>query len=146
MNTQEQRSWGLTVLRIAVATIFLVHGGQKLFVLGFHGVAGFFAQVGIPAPGLSAVVVTLVEFLGGLALLLGIGTRWASVLIAIEMLGAIVFVHAKHGFFVPNGIEFVFTLMAANIALALAGPGALALDNFLGRKNAGVVTPFRRVA
>jgi len=146
MNITDSRSWGLFVLRIAVAVVFLVHGGQKLFVFGFHGVIGFFTQIGIPAPGLSAPVVTLVEFFGGLALLLGIATRWAAILLAVEMVGAILFVHAKNGFFLPTGFEYAFTLVAANIALALAGPGALALDNFLHRGRERTVTPMRRAA
>jgi uncharacterized membrane protein YphA (DoxX/SURF4 family) len=55
------------------------------------------------------------------------------------MLGAIAFVHFKSGFFLPTGFEYAFTLLAANAGLALAGPGALAIDNRIGRSSA--VTP-----
>jgi len=124
------QSWGLAVLRVTVGIVFLVHGYQKLFTFGFHGVAGMFGHMGIPLPAFFAVVVTLVEFVGGLLLLVGVATRIAAAFIAIEMLGAILFVHAKHGFFNPGGVEFPLTLLAASICLVMAGGGALSLKRF----------------
>ena len=129
-------SWGITILRVVVGIVFLAHGGQKLFVWGFGNVAGFFAQVGIPAPMLTAVVVTMVEFLGGLALLLGLFTRWAAIPLAVNMLGAFLTVHAKGGFFLPNGFEFVLTLLAANVALGFLGSGAASVDGLLQKYKA----------
>jgi putative oxidoreductase len=126
--------WGLMILRIAVGIVFLMHGGQKLFVYGFGGVGASFAKMGIPMPEVMAVVVTLVEFLGGLALVLGLFTRWAALLLAINMLVAMFKVHFRAGFFLPQGYEFTFVLAAANIALALAGPGNLALERMLWRR------------
>lgn len=130
-KTSELQSLGIAVLRVVVGAAFLIHGGQKLFVFGFHGVGAFFAQLGIPA--FLAPVVTLVEFLGGAALILGLFTRWAALLIAADMVGAILFVHGKNGFFLPNGFEYALTMLAANLGLALAGAGAFALDNILGK-------------
>jgi putative oxidoreductase len=121
------QSWGLAVLRVTVGIVLLVHGYQKLFTFGFHGVAGMFGHMGIPLPAFFAVGVTLVEFAGGLLLILGVATRVAAAFIAMDMLGAIVFVHAKHGFFNPSGVEFPLTLLAASICLVLAGGGALSL-------------------
>ncbi len=131
MNT---KSWGITLVRLAVGTVFLAHGAQKLFVYHFAGVTQFFTHAGIPLPAVSAVVVTLVEFFGGLALILGLGTRVASALLAINMLGAIVFVHLKGGFFLPTGFEYAFTMLFANLGLTLTGPGALAVDNVLSTR------------
>lgn len=130
MNT---KSWGITLVRLAVGTVFLAHGAQKLFVFHFAGVTQFFAHAGIPLPAITGVIVPLVEFFGGLALVLGLGTRVGAALLAINMLGAIVFVHAKGGFFLPTGFEYAFTMLAANVGLVLTGPGALAVDNLLGR-------------
>lgn len=130
------QGWGITVLRVVVGIVFLVHGGQKLFVFGFGGVANFLGQVGIPAPMLAAVVVTGVEFLGGLALLLGLFTRWAAIPLAINMLVAILTVHLKAGFFLPNGYEFALTLLAANVALALLGSGEASVERVLERRRA----------
>ncbi|MEK6718123.1 MAG: DoxX family protein [candidate division NC10 bacterium] len=128
------QGWGITVLRVVVGIVFLAHGGQKLFVWGFGGMAGFLGQVGIPAPMLAAVVVTLVEFLGGLALLLGLFTRWAAIPLAINMAVAILTVHLQAGFFLPNGYEFALTLLAANVALILLGSGEASLDSLLGKR------------
>ena len=127
-------AWGITVMRLIVGSVFVMHGGQKLFIFGLHQVSGSFAGFGIPLPMLSAVVVSLVEFLGGLALLVGLGTRWAALLIAIDMAVAILKVHLRHGFFGPAGFEYPLTLLGANIALLLNGPGAMALENSIGHR------------
>jgi putative oxidoreductase len=118
---QRWHGWGITVLRLAVGIVFLAHGGQKLFVWGF----------GI----LAAVVVTLVEFLGGLALVVGSFTRWAAALLAINMLVAILTVHLKGGFFLPAGVEFALTLFAANVALVLLGSGEASVDCLWSRRS-----------
>lgn len=133
--TQGQ-AWGITILRVVLGIVFVMHGGQKLFIYGFSGVAGLMGRVGIPLPLLSAVVVTAVEFLGGAALLLGLLTRWAAALLAINMLVAMVVVHLRAGFFLPNGFEYTLTLLAANIALALTGPGEAAVDTALDKRQA----------
>lgn len=127
------RSWGITPLRIFVGVVFVMHGGQK-FMEGMHQVGSMFAHVGIPLPGIAAVVVTLVEFFGGIALVLGLFSRWAAILIAIDMLVAVLKVHLRGGFFLPAGFEYALTLLVANIALATLGPGALALGSTLGKR------------
>ncbi len=130
------QGWGITVLRVTVGIVFLVHGGQKLFVFGFAGVAAFLVQAGIPAPMLAAVVLTAVEFLGGVGLVLGLFTRWAAIPLAITMLVGIVTVHLRAGFFLPDGYEFALTLLAANVALAMLGSGEASLGRLLERRGA----------
>jgi len=123
---------GLTILRVVVGIVFLVHGWQKISTMGLHGTGGMFAKIGIPLPLVSAGIVILVESLGGIALILGLFTRWASLLIAIDMLGAIYFVHFRNGFYVNHGgYEYALSLLAAALALALAGGGSLAIDTLL---------------
>jgi putative oxidoreductase len=130
------QGWGLTMLRVVVGIVFFVHGLQKLFVMGFGGVAGMMEGLAVPAPGLFAVVLTLVELLGGLALILGLFTRVAVIPLAVDMLVATLTVHLPNGFFtVPNGgYEFTLVLMAASVARAIAGPGEAALDRFLAMR------------
>jgi len=81
-HSSNLQPWGLTVLRVVVGAVFLMHVCQKLFVFGFHGVAGFLGPLRVPAPAVFAVVLTLVEFVGGALLILGLFTRWAAWLLA----------------------------------------------------------------
>ena len=133
MNVVRMQRWGIAILRVVVGIVFLAHGFQKLFLVGFGGIAEMFGGLGIPAPELFAVIVTLVEFLGGLALILGLFTRIAAILLAGDMLVAILTVHLPHGFFITNG-ENALVLLAANVALAVAGPGEAALDRLLAAR------------
>jgi putative oxidoreductase len=122
---------GLTLLRVILGVVFLAHGYQKLFVWGIGGVTGAFAQMGIPAPHLAAYLATFAEFFGGAALLLGLFTRLAAIPVAFTMVVAILQVHLQGGFYAPKGVEYPLTLLAANIALVIAGGGAFALDNVI---------------
>ncbi len=115
--------WALTVLRIVVGAVFAAHGAQKWFAMGLPNVAGFFGHLGIPAPMLTAALITARELLGGIALILGWPARIAATLLALDMFGAIVTVHLPNGFFLPNGMEFALTLLGANAALVVGGPG-----------------------
>lgn len=126
----------LAVLRVVVGAVLLAHGAQKVFVYGHAGVTGAFAGMGVPLPALSAAVVATVELLGGIALILGFCTRLAATLLAIDMLGAILLVHARNGFFLPTGAEFVVTLLGATVALAIAGGGAASIDARLATRSA----------
>jgi putative oxidoreductase len=127
MFTGKFQSLGLAVLRIVAGIVFFAHGYQKVFTFGLHGVAGMFGHMGIPLPAASALVIMLVEFVGGILLITGLATRLPAALLAIEMLVAILAVHIKHGFFNPMGVEFPLTMLAVCICLALSGGGAASL-------------------
>ena len=133
-TSQKQINIALTVLRVIVGVIFIAHGAQKIFVFGFAGVAGGFAHMGVPAPQIMGPFVALVEFLGGIALVVGLLTRLASLGLAVDMLVAMLLVHMKNGFFMPNGYEFVLALFAAATALTFTGAGQWSVDALIGRK------------
>lgn len=132
--TRRQIDAGLALLRVVLGAIFIMHGGQKLFVYGFAGVTGAFGQMGIPMPGLLGPFVAFVEFFGGIAIVLGLLTRLAALGIGATMVVAILTVHLKNGFFAPTGVEFPLALLASALTLAITGAGAYALDALLGRR------------
>jgi putative oxidoreductase len=132
-RTQEM---GIAILRVVVGIVFLAHGYQKLFDIGINGVTHMFHGVGIPQAHIAAIVVSLVEFLGGIALILGIGTRWAAALLAVNMAVAIAKVHLHNGLFSSKGgFEFPLTLLAACVAIALGGPGSFAVGGLSRRSS-----------
>ena len=115
--------WGVTLVRLVTGLVFIMHGGQKVFVHGLHQTASGFAKMGIPLPGIAGPLVALVELIGGACLVLGVFTRWAALLLALDMAGAIVFVHARNGFFLPRGFEYALVLLAVNLMLVMGGGG-----------------------
>lgn len=106
------------LLRLALGPIFIAHGIPKL--INTAGVAGFFANIGLPAPYAMTLLVGLVEVIGGTLVLIGYGTRLGAALLAVVMLVAITMVKWSQGFL--NGWEFDFMLLAAALSLMLSGP------------------------
>lgn len=144
--TTAARDTGLAILRIAVGAIFMAHGAQKFFMLGIPAVTEGFTQGGIPMASFMAPFIASVEFLGGLALLLGLLTRLAALGTAFTMLGAMFLVHLKGGFFLPSGIEYTVALLSASVALILMGPGSFSLDALLARRTLPRSEMARRLA
>ncbi len=143
--TIRMQEWGIAILRVAVGFTFFMHCWQKLFAMGIPGVAGFFGQLGIPAPMAAATLISILELVGGAALVAGLVTRWLAVPLALDVLVAMLLVHLPAGFFAPNGVELVFVLLGGSLALALAGPGAFALDHLFGRPRTSPIGAHKRV-
>jgi putative oxidoreductase len=136
--------YGLAILRIVLGIAMLVHGWSKLSG-GVDNVAGFFGgMLGIPAPGLMAWVVTIVELGGGILLVVGFLTQIAGLLIALDMLGAILFAYLLRGApFIENGQiswEKEAVVAAAALCLALSGPGAWSVDDVVAENRTRAVT------
>jgi putative oxidoreductase len=129
---------GLTVLRVVLGTTFLLHGWQKVTEWTVAGTQASFAQMGVPAAELAAPLAAVLELVGGLMLLLGLGTRVVAALLALTMLGALVLVHLPAGFFAADGgIELVLLLAAASVLFVLAGAGRWSLDHLVAARRRG---------
>lgn len=122
------RDYALFVLRLFVGIVFLVYGALKLFG-GLEGFAGFLAQAGVPLPGITAAAVAATEFFGGLAILLGTGSRIAALLLSGVMVVAMLTVTLGKGF--SGGYDLNLALLGGLLALLLAGPGKPALGGDL---------------
>ncbi len=92
----------------------------------------WFAQMSVPFPLFVAYIISGVETIGIVLLVLGLFTRYISVLLSFVMLGAIFLVHAPHGFSVANnGIEIPFYYLLFLLFLSTFGAGKYALDKIL---------------
>jgi putative oxidoreductase len=116
------------LLRVAVGILFLAHAWLKYKVFTPKGTADYFQSLGVPRfLGPFSIVI---EMLGGAALILGVGTRVVALLLIPQMLGTIVLVHGKKGFWFTNeggGWEYPALWIVCLLAIALVGSGAAAL-------------------
>ena len=142
MDTSKRQRIGLLVLRLALGLIFFLHGwmnvlgGQEAFLREMLAMAGW------SAPDLVVWLITGVELLGGLALLIGLFAREAALVLAVEMIVAVVLFQVREGFLIvaiPNvplayAFEYPLALVGGLVCLALAGPGMFALQDRIGRR------------
>ena len=115
---------GLLFIRLALGVVFINSGWAK--VTNLEGVVGFFATLGLPA--FLAYLVAYVEFLGGIAFVLGILVRYFGLLTAIIMAVAIVKVHWANGFNpADGGYGYVLVFLLASLAIVTMGAGSYSL-------------------
>ena len=112
------------------------HGLQKLLG-GPANFGAFLLQLGVPAPTLTAYVVTLVELVGGILLILGLFSRLAALLLTIDLAVAILLVKLGVGLIAPGdqpgtGYELDLALIACFLIVLFAGPGAASIDRAIG--------------
>jgi putative oxidoreductase len=122
------------VLRVALGGLFIAHGLAKLFGFGLAGTTKFFAAIGYPE--FVAYIVLLAELGGGIALIIGLWTRWIALVLFVEMIGVIIY-HAPKGwiFTAPGGgWEYPALWAAALVALYLLGDGPYTLAEWLRRR------------
>ncbi|WP_374963666.1 DoxX family protein [Lysinibacillus sp. RS5] len=119
---------GSTILRVVLGFTFAVHGFQK-FQGGISYTADFFNAIGIP--GFMAYIVAIIELVGGIAIILGLGTRLFGALLAVTMIVAIFTAKLSVGFIGANGLagyELDLALAAMALYFALAGASSFSLD------------------
>lgn len=126
-------------LRVPAGIIFIAHGAQKLFGwfggYGIEGTGQWMASIGLEPGWLMAAMAGGAEFFGGLAILLGLLTRPAALVLAVTMVVAIVTVHLGNGLFMANnGYEFGLALLAMSVSLVLSGSGRFGIDRLLQQR------------
>ncbi|MBP1934138.1 DoxX family protein [Ammoniphilus resinae] len=127
---------GLLIIRLVVGLTFAGHGAQKLFGwfggYGPKGTGGWFESIGLKPGVQMAVLAGLAELVGGLLFAAGLFTPIGAILIVLTMLGAIVTVHGKNGYWVTsNGYEYNLMLIAVAVGVALIGAGTYSIDALL---------------
>lgn len=136
--TERLEGYAPTLLRVMAGLTFFFHGWAKL--QNPNGFIGFVGSLGFPVPVFFGWLVILLESVGGLLLVLGLGVRWVSLLLAVEMIFTTLLVKSKIGLIAPPdqpgvGAEIDLMLLAAMLALFILGAGELSLERiFMGRR------------
>ncbi|KAB0540220.1 DoxX family protein [Pseudochrobactrum algeriensis] len=122
-----QNSIIILISRVFLAILFILAGWGKL--TGLEGTAQYFGAIGLPMPSVTAVLVGLVEFVGGLAILIGFQTRIAAVVVALFTIGATLVAHMDFA----EGMNALMAQKNLAIAgglllLAVTGAGAYSVD------------------
>ncbi len=119
---------GMFLIRLGLGLVFVAHGWGKIGMM--DGTVSFFGTLGL-AP-FFAYLVSWVEFLAGLAMILGVCTKWAGILLALVMAGAIWYVKGAMGFL--GGYELDLTLLLVALGVAFTGPGSFTVHKLFGGK------------
>ena len=143
MNKLDQASHvdlGIGLLRVSLGAMFVAHSVVlKFFTYTLAGTAAYFGSVGLP-PALAYVVFAM-EAIGGVLLLLGVGTRTVSLALAPILAGAL-WVHSANGWVFTathGGWEYPLYLLVLCLAQALLGSGAFAWHARPETKTAGAM-------
>lgn len=140
------RDYAPLPLRVAIGFGLVLHGGIKLFAAGGHAnIVYLIGQLGVPFPDVMGWLVGVVEFGGGLGILLGTWFTVATIANALNLGGLLVLGALAGGIPAPRpggdplpGFREAFLILAGVASLLLSGPGRLALADWLGgspRKN-----------
>lgn len=123
--------WSLTLLRVVMGIILINHGYVKLFGESTQLLA-FFESTVLPAPGAMLILAGIIEFFGGILLILGLMTRLVAVIVALEFIVILLFVKLKSGL---SQVELELLIFTTVIVLSNLGAGKWSVDGWLqGRK------------
>ena len=117
-SKESSKDIGLLVLRVTLGLVFVIHGYMKLS--GIEATEGFFDMINIPLPMVFAWIVGLVEFLGGLMMILGVYAKTAGMLTAITMVVALLTVHLGKPW---ASAELAILALGGSVAVATLGAG-----------------------
>jgi putative oxidoreductase len=138
-------AWGITIVRVMAGLIITVAAFEKFNGGGFEAFTKTSTGLGLPVPEFWGIFIPLLELIGGLALLLGFGARWAALLFIVEYFVTSFVLKAPRQppFGGWDSMRIDLMLWAAVIAVAAVGPGAFALETLLkrGRSDALAGTP-----
>jgi putative oxidoreductase len=127
-----------TILRVVTGVLFILHGLPKFQDMASF--VGFFESLRIPAPGIMAPFIAILEVVGGLLLVLGIASRWISLLFVIEMIVSTLLVKLPGvGIIAPPGAqtagaEVDLMLLAMSLAVLILGPGVPSVERNVLRR------------
>lgn len=104
---------------------------------GFSGVSAGYAESGVPAADLAGPANIIFEWVGGVAMVVGIAVPFVGVLMAVNMVGAWVFVHTSGLYAMDgNGPELVIAIALLSLLIAVMGSGRFGLDHVLFARRA----------
>lgn len=125
MKRWGEASWAPIPLRLVMGVILVVSGYGKLMAMA--GTAAYFTKQGFPIPVVTAWFIALLEFFGGLALVLGLFVRYLGILYTIEFIVAAVWVKFPGVGYLPTRLDLM--LIAAAAALYFLGAGPCSIDS-----------------
>ncbi|HET8994824.1 MAG TPA: DoxX family protein [Rhodococcus sp. (in: high G+C Gram-positive bacteria)] len=131
----------LLAARIGLGILMIAHAKLEYDFAGgsITGVGELFEQSNIPLAAITGPANVLFEFVGGVAMILGLAVRLVGVLMAVNMAGAWIFVHTS-GLYATdhNGPELVIALGLLSLMLAAFGSGRVGIDHLIaGRRRSG---------
>src|SRR5690606_23874000 len=137
LGSRTARDLVLLLARVGLGIIMIGHAALMHGLGGsLSGIGEMWAATAVPLPTLSGPAVVLFEYVGGAAMILGLGVPVVGVLMALTMVGAWVFVHTSPLFSMDaNGPELVISLALLSLVLAALGSGRFGLDHLItGRR------------
>jgi len=131
--------FGSLVMRLVLSIIMIRHGYDKVIPSGsLYNFTHMVIRLHLPV--WLGYLAAFTEFFGGLLLFVGLLTRIVAIMMAIEMVVAIIKIHIHGGLMGPNSFAFPLTCFAIALMLVFTGCGWLGLDDFAGRGKVGRAT------
>jgi len=135
------RDAALLIARVGLGVLMIAHAWLEYDFAGRSvvGVGRMFAQIGVPLGIVAGPANLLLESVGGVAMVLGLGVPVIGVLMALNMVGAWVFVHTSPLYAMDhNGPETVIAIGLLSLTLAVTGSGRFGVDHLIRRGRARV--------